>query len=337
MPNFFRRSQYLPAIAMLLLATCAAWAQDNVVQITSLGQLIPNTNIQWSQLGGDQFQLGATAAVTSANKIAATVTLAGAGSVISVVCAAPPPNSVNCSWNNGFTAGDSLLWATNAWTGGNGPVTIAFASGIMGVGTFIQADSPGQFTASVQAYNGTTPLGPAFTMQSDAAGDPVYLGLNDTTGPNVTSVAYSLTACAVQGNCNDVAIDQLDMVYAPATVQPPAVALGTIVLTKGAQAGIYSAFRSRTIKKVLVIRNDSNVKLQLGPETFTVTQGHPANFSYHRSCRDHVDPGKKCEVALMLFADQPAVDSAMFNIPTSSPDRPMIQVSITATIVDKYK
>ena len=56
--ELFRRSQYLLAIAMLLLATRAAWAQYNVAEITSQGQLIPNTNIQWSQRGADQFQPG---------------------------------------------------------------------------------------------------------------------------------------------------------------------------------------------------------------------------------------------------------------------------------------
>ena len=69
--------------------------------------------------------------MTSANKIAATVTLGWRWECYLGACAAPPPNSVNCSWNNGFTAGDPYL-ATNAWTGGNGPVTIVFASGIMG-------------------------------------------------------------------------------------------------------------------------------------------------------------------------------------------------------------
>src|ERR1039457_2941577 len=71
-----------------------------------------------------------------------------------------PPLSTNCSWNGaGFTAGDSLLWAVNAYTGGNGPMTLTFASGIIGAGALIQSDVPGQFTASLHAFNGGTSLG----------------------------------------------------------------------------------------------------------------------------------------------------------------------------------
>jgi len=208
MSKAFRCSQFIYVMAMLLLAATAAWA-DNVVKVTSQSGLSPDSSISWTQLGADQTLLPASFSVTSNKGLSATVTLAGANNVVSVVCSAAPPLSTNCSWNGtGFTAGDSLLWAVNAWTGGNGPLTLTFASGIVGAGALIQSDVPGQFTASIQAFNGTTSLG-TFTEQSDSAGDALYLGVKDDTGANITSVVYSLTACA--GSCADFAVDGVDL------------------------------------------------------------------------------------------------------------------------------
>ena len=209
MSRLFRSSQFICVMAVLLLAATAAWA-DSVVQETSQSGLGPDSSISWSQLGGDQTQVAASFSASSNKGLSATVTLAAANSVVSVVCSEAPPLSSNCSWNGtGFTAGDSLLWAVNAYAGGNGPITLTFASGIIGAGALLQSDVPGQFTASIQAFNGSTSLG-TFTQQSDAAGDAVYLGVKDETGANITSIVYSLTACAA--TCNDFAVDGVDLV-----------------------------------------------------------------------------------------------------------------------------
>ena len=208
MSRIFRCSRFIYVVAALLLASTAAWA-DSVAEVTSQSGLSPDSSISWSQLGADQTQVGATFSVTSNHGLSTSVTLAHANSVASIVCAQAPPLSSNCSWNGtGFTAGDTLLWSVNAYTGGNGPITLAFASGIAGAGALIQSDVPGQFTASIQAFNGSTSLG-TFTEQSDAAGDAIYLGVLDSTGANITSVVYSLSACAA--NCADFALDAVDL------------------------------------------------------------------------------------------------------------------------------
>jgi Abnormal spindle-like microcephaly-assoc'd, ASPM-SPD-2-Hydin len=208
MSKNFRCSQFAFAMAVLLVAVTAAWA-DNVVQVSSQADLGPDSSISWTQLGGDQTQLAASFNVNSNHGLSTGVTLAGPHSVVSVVCALAPPLSQNCSWNgSGFTAGDSLLWTTNAFGGGNSPVTLTFASGIIGAGALLQSDVPGQFTASIQAFNGGTSLG-TFTAQSDASGDALYLGVKDNTGANITSIVYSLTACAA--TCADFAVDAVDL------------------------------------------------------------------------------------------------------------------------------
>src|ERR1700756_2904850 len=111
----------LSALAVLLmLATGAAWA-DSLVQVSSQALQGANDSISWAQLGGDQTMLRASFSAKSAGGTSDTVTLAGANSVVSVVCS---PTPANCSWTRGtgFTAGDSLIWTSDAGNGGNGPV-----------------------------------------------------------------------------------------------------------------------------------------------------------------------------------------------------------------------
>ena len=128
-----------------------------------------NDSISWVQLGGDQTILPASFTANSAGGSSDTVTLAGANSMVSVVCS---PIPANCSWTggSGFTAGDSLIWTSDSGNGGNGPVTLTFSVPIVGAGALIQANMPGQFTAEIEAFNGTTSLG-LFTVTSDINGD----------------------------------------------------------------------------------------------------------------------------------------------------------------------
>src|SRR5262249_6644371 len=98
--------------------------------------------------------------------------------------------------------------------------------------------APGQFTASLQVFNGATGLG-TFTVNSDANGDPVYIGALDSTGANITSAVFSITSCAAV--CSDFAIDTVSMVEpvmdfavsgsAAQTVDPGGTAKYTVTVT----------------------------------------------------------------------------------------------------------
>jgi hypothetical protein len=126
------------------------------------------------------------------------VAFAGPNSLASAVCAAAP----TCSWSGtGFAAGDRIIWTADAAASGNGPVSLSFGTSVSGAGALIQADEPGQFTAQIQAFNGSTLLG-SFSVTSNATGDAVYVGILDQTGANITSVTFSLTACgSADANC----------------------------------------------------------------------------------------------------------------------------------------
>ncbi len=191
-------------IAALTFASALAAHADTLAQVTSSSAQKANDSLSWSQKGADGTVLGASFSASTANANSVTVNMGAANSIISVVCSATP-----CSWTGtGFTAGHSLLWSSDAGNGGSGPVTLNFSNSVSGAGALIQADLPGAFTGEIQVYNGNTLLA-TYTVASDSAGDPVYLGAVDQSGANISSVVFSLTACA--SLCTDFGLDTVNV------------------------------------------------------------------------------------------------------------------------------
>ena len=100
-------------LILVLCATTAAWS-DTLVVVTSQAAQGPNDSVNWSQLGADGTTLGSGFNAASGKRVAVTGSLAGPNSLASVVCAAS-----SCSWTGtGFTAGDTLVWTSDAGNGG---------------------------------------------------------------------------------------------------------------------------------------------------------------------------------------------------------------------------
>jgi hypothetical protein len=215
------------AIVLLMFATAAR--ADTVGVVTSLGGLGANDTIVWSQKGVDATDLPANPGFTSTHGLTGSVTLVGPHSLVAVVC----PETL-CSWNlaglSGFSAGDSLIWTADTGNSGNGPLTLNFTSkNVSGAGAFIQSDGPAQFTANIQAFEGGTSLG-SFPVTSDVNGDATFIGVLDSTAPNITSVTFSITSCL--GDCTDFAIDTVSLnVPGGATPTPTTTATPTITAT----------------------------------------------------------------------------------------------------------
>jgi hypothetical protein len=199
----------------------ASWA-DTLVQVTTQSGQGASDFISWKQLGGDQSLLAASFNAKSAHGITHMVSLAGADTVVSVVCSSTP---ANCSWTGGtgFATGDTLIWTSDTGNGGNGPLTLSFSAPMAGAGALIQANTPGQFTAKIEAFNGPTSLG-SFTVTSDTNGDAVYIGLKDQTAANITSVVFSLTTCSGACSTTDFGIDT---VYLNPGLQPTSTAVAS--------------------------------------------------------------------------------------------------------------
>jgi hypothetical protein len=189
-------------VAALSFASVAAAHADTLKQITSSSAQGADDSLVWSQKGADGTTMAASFSATTTKSKSVTVDMGAANSIISVVCSASP-----CSWTgatSGFTAGDSLLWSSDTGNGGSGPVTLTFLHSVAGAGAVIQADLPGAFTGQIQVYNGATLLA-TYTVASDTAGDPVYLGAFDDSGANISKVVFSLTSCA--SLCTDFGLD----------------------------------------------------------------------------------------------------------------------------------
>jgi hypothetical protein len=193
----------------------AGAAQAGVVSSWDGVTPAPNDSTSWAGLGSDGTALGATFAATSTAGNAISGSFAGGSGLVAVQCPASP----SCSWTGGFPAGDTAVWAFDAVNGvGTGPLTLGLGTAVLAGGVEIQADAPGMFDAQVQAFAGASPIGAAIGVASDAAGDPVFIGAQDTVA-EITSLVFSLTSCTGTCDVNDFAVDSL--ITKNPTVVPP--------------------------------------------------------------------------------------------------------------------
>ena len=269
--------------AVLISLLCLGVARaDTLQQITSSATQAANDSLSWTQKGADGTVLPVSFTATTALANSVTVDLAAANSVVSVVCTA-----TTCSWTGtGFTAGHSLLWTSDAGNGGSGPVTLLFSKSVSGVGALIQADLPGAFTGEIQLYNGSTLLG-TYTVASDTAGDPVYLGALDDSGPNINKVVFSLTSCA--SLCTDFGLDTVNVNAATAA---PAVTLSPTSL-----AFATTTVGSTTAAQVVTVKNSGTATLNLTSETITGTNA-TSFLKSATTCGTTLAAGATCTVSV---------------------------------------
>ena len=177
-------------VALVLFAT-TAWG-DATVLVVSPGALGANDSTTWGQLGSDGTVIpnGATATSTAGNTI--TITFGGLGGGTSGLTSVQCPAAPSCSWTGGFNAGNTLVWAFDG-TNGSGPLDLSFGNAVSGAGLALQSDAPGSFTGTVQVQFTDSTFSIVYSVASDLAGDPVFLGLVDTTGANITKVIFDVT------------------------------------------------------------------------------------------------------------------------------------------------
>lgn len=194
---------------------------------TSPGALGSNDSVTWGQLGADQAIIPNPFTATSSS---ASNTITGSfGGTTGIVMTA------GSSWTpvtGAFSNGDILIWSfDNNANAGTGPDTFDFPLGF-GAGAAIQADAPGQFTAKVELFSGSTSLG-FVTLTSDPAGDAIFIGAVDSVA-EVTKAVFSLTAAQPSlnnsgNNLGDFALDTLFLANArgvgPTVPEPSSILL----------------------------------------------------------------------------------------------------------------
>ena len=300
-----------------------AWT-SSLQLVTSATNQAANDSIAWGQLGAAGISLGASFNAASASGIGVTGALAGPDSLISLACPA-----TSCDWSGGFNAGDALLWTSDSGNAGNGPLTLTFALPVSGAGATVQADGPGAFTVQITVFNGGQSLG-SFSLGSDNAGDPVYIGVRDTAAADITAVTFQLIAAA--GNVADFAIDTVlmnDSAGPTPTPTPTLTATPTPTLTTTPTATVTAtptptpSLASLTIKPTaLTIKAKFSAKRGAEPKTRKVTLknarktagdssisitniavGNPA-FSASQNCLGVLAPGKTCKVSVTFTPPQ---------------------------------
>jgi hypothetical protein len=199
-------------------------------------------SVDWSAIGGDGTLFSAGTTVDSVDSNLTTIDLGTQptlGGLTSVVC--PAVNPVDCSWGHqpsGYGDGDTLIWLegldSNSNPVGTGPLTLSLNNSVGGLGEYLQATSPGQFSVSLGIYNGASLLG-SLSYTSDLAGDPLFVGVQDTA-VEINKAVISVTACG-SFNCdaNDFSADSLQIYSAAAagTPEPSTFALGGGLLAIG--------------------------------------------------------------------------------------------------------
>ncbi len=164
-----------------------------------------------------------SATTTSAGGV--TVTATDAGDYIDEDIQVSPGCEYD-GWFGNFAPGDGLLW-----TDDNGPVTLSLSSPVNAIGTQIMTDFFGPFTAEIQIYDGGTLLG-SFTEGGVSAdtedNSAIFIGMVDSTGPDITSAVFSVTACTE--NCADFTINDVSLSSVSSVPEPGTFALWSLGL-----------------------------------------------------------------------------------------------------------
>ena len=133
----------------------------------------------------------------------------------------PCPASPSCSWTGGFNAGDTLVWAfDNTANAGSGPLTLGLHWWYPPVVSKSRTmPQPVSLHRSRRTRAGRKSVWRA--CPSDAAGDPIFIGAQDTVA-EITSLVFSLTACTGGCDGNDFAVNTLKTINS-VTVPAPSI------------------------------------------------------------------------------------------------------------------
>jgi hypothetical protein len=236
---------FLAITALGIFLTVPAANADTIVGSTSRATFAGNDSVDWSQLGASLTPIPNPFTATSTGGVGVTGAFAGSGD--------GQVRVQGTSQFADFAAGDFLVAAFCAGgtcpsqSGGQGPLTLTFNTPVTGAGAQIENDFRGAFSAEIQAYNGSTLLG-SFTETGTVVGcltngcgdnTAMFLGIEDLSGANITSVVFSNPTCNPIGDCAAFEINTLALqttssstVPEPTTLVLAACGLGALLTRK---------------------------------------------------------------------------------------------------------
>ncbi len=126
-------------------------------------------------------------------------------------------------WAGNFTNGDELLW-----TKGQGPLTFSLIYSpwvAVGLGANIQTDFYGPFTALIQVFDWHGNLTDSFSEDGysnpNGDGSAIFIGIREPS--RFGYAEFSITSCP--SDCNDFAINQLDIAWRWGEPEPSSLLL----------------------------------------------------------------------------------------------------------------
>ena len=217
-------------ILTALLAACAMASTAAPVQVFDRAALAPNDAVDWSRLAdGSVYPSPLPVSSLSGRSV-----LADDGVGFTAL-------TEGLSWIGVFSIGDPLLFTSIDQTdaGSSESLLLTFAEPVYGVGTQIQANYYGPYSAGLQLYSGSSVIA-SFVVAGLSTpfedGSAPYLGALDSA-PTITAARYTIltpsASCARLDLDCGFAINQLDV---RALAEPPGFAV--LAATLAAAAGL---------------------------------------------------------------------------------------------------
>ncbi len=196
-----------------------------------------NDEVYWNQLPLNSSVNSGALIDTHTEGIPLTISFGRGGSGTTFTqCAATCEGDQD--WAGDFLPGQHILGAVTSSYSNNGNLILSFGQGIDGIGFVLEPDYYGTFKAEVTLFDGSTDLGSFFEAGNSTfspGGMESFIGVEDLTGADITSVHIAAFDCGGYACSSGFAIGDLELQTTPqATPEPGSLTLlGGTVLALG--------------------------------------------------------------------------------------------------------
>ena len=199
-------------LAVVLFAGCPVFA-DIINVVTDQPSLGANDSINWGQLPPPITFLRTPQSVTSD---------LGLGATITTPSGAFYTDQQGDPWKGNFSAGDLLIGTGQFDATPAGSISVTFATPVSAVGAQmgynVITSKPFPFAAGIRVYDSANNLMATFTlpgvMDNTADNSAVFIGVKDSTGPNIARVEF-FTTTTTGPFPGSFAINQLRLLDSP--------------------------------------------------------------------------------------------------------------------------